>query len=460
MINIISGKYRYFLKVTAAVVALAFAWQSIAWADPDIFRRTTLQVRTVFTREDGFLALATGYLFKYLSVLENDMKGDNVFSVKEDMGSVKHDMERVKDEVKKALESCRGDKDIPEAYKKFLPTISGSTGAGDVVVNCGAYKVRYYNPFLENAENPDGAYVVVPGGTRELGKYLKRQILIQKALASVADDVVKEEENSPGEPERQKEVSGGARKTEYFDPVMGPAKALYDMETGKKLSFGRIRRAFTKDFKKISKRSGLKIDLAHLGILQEGSIRYYLFSYKGKEYAIRIFSEVEKEYLYKAEVLENGSFDEKISYEIIPRKDFRNIAEERNIPLRALGAAALIGTIPASVIVLARSFITGAPVSFLDNISYFLQVNFLSMYILILVMCCAIAGYSYWRAKEVRKYEGATPRPEARFAELPKVTIQLPIFNEANVAKRIIESACMVDYPKDKLEIQVLDDFD
>ncbi len=40
----------------------------------------------------------------------------------------------------------------------------------------------------------------------------------------------------------------------------------------------------------------------------------------------------------------------------------------------------------------------------------------------------------------------------------PFVTIQLPLFNELYVAERVIRSACEVDYPRDRLEIQVLDD--
>jgi len=40
----------------------------------------------------------------------------------------------------------------------------------------------------------------------------------------------------------------------------------------------------------------------------------------------------------------------------------------------------------------------------------------------------------------------------------PMVTVQLPIFNEMNVVSRLIESIAKLDYPKDKLEIQVLDD--
>ncbi|MDE1769985.1 MAG: glycosyltransferase [Thaumarchaeota archaeon] len=42
--------------------------------------------------------------------------------------------------------------------------------------------------------------------------------------------------------------------------------------------------------------------------------------------------------------------------------------------------------------------------------------------------------------------------------EIPTVTIQLPIYNEKYVAARLVNAVCNLDYPKDKLSIQVLDD--
>ena len=42
--------------------------------------------------------------------------------------------------------------------------------------------------------------------------------------------------------------------------------------------------------------------------------------------------------------------------------------------------------------------------------------------------------------------------------QVPYVTIQLPVFNELYVMERLLESVCNIDYPKDRLEIQVLDD--
>jgi len=57
-----------------------------------------------------------------------------------------------------------------------------------------------------------------------------------------------------------------------------------------------------------------------------------------------------------------------------------------------------------------------------------------------------------------RNRKNATHAPVSRFEHLPRVTIQLPIYNEQFVIDRLIESVCRIEYPRDRLEIQVLDD--
>ena len=47
---------------------------------------------------------------------------------------------------------------------------------------------------------------------------------------------------------------------------------------------------------------------------------------------------------------------------------------------------------------------------------------------------------------------------EVSISQLPMVTIQLPLYNEKYVSSRLIDAVCNMDYPKDRLEIQVLDD--
>ena len=78
------------------------------------------------------------------------------------------------------------------------------------------------------------------------------------------------------------------------------------------------------------------------------------------------------------------------------------------------------------------------------------------------VVMIILAGYGLHRYALVYMYyrnrKNKTVEPPSRFAELPRVTVQLPIFNEQFVVDRLVESICKLDYPKDKLDIQVLDD--
>lgn len=53
---------------------------------------------------------------------------------------------------------------------------------------------------------------------------------------------------------------------------------------------------------------------------------------------------------------------------------------------------------------------------------------------------------------------GRRGAPVAWEGELPFVTIQLPLYNELHVARRLLDAACRVDHPRERLEIQVLDD--
>ena len=50
--------------------------------------------------------------------------------------------------------------------------------------------------------------------------------------------------------------------------------------------------------------------------------------------------------------------------------------------------------------------------------------------------------------------------PDYKREQLPPVTVQLPMYNERYVAEAVIDAASKLDYPTDKLEIQVIDDSD
>src|SRR3954466_12318722 len=56
------------------------------------------------------------------------------------------------------------------------------------------------------------------------------------------------------------------------------------------------------------------------------------------------------------------------------------------------------------------------------------------------------------------KHRKRSTVPAGHFEQLAKVTMQLPIFNEVYVVERLLKSVSEIDYPKDRLHIQVLDD--
>jgi len=61
--------------------------------------------------------------------------------------------------------------------------------------------------------------------------------------------------------------------------------------------------------------------------------------------------------------------------------------------------------------------------------------------------------YLYYKNKKNR-----TTEPPAYFSDLPGITVQLPIFNEQFVVERLLDAVCRLNYPLEKLDIQVLDD--
>jgi len=81
-----------------------------------------------------------------------------------------------------------------------------------------------------------------------------------------------------------------------------------------------------------------------------------------------------------------------------------------------------------------------------------------AVYLADLALLCAFGVHRYWLTWTYYRTRRRIARPAERFADLPRVTIQLPIYNEPFVAERVIASACRVDYPPSRLQIQVLDD--
>ncbi|HET9794894.1 MAG TPA: glycosyltransferase, partial [Thermoanaerobaculia bacterium] len=82
----------------------------------------------------------------------------------------------------------------------------------------------------------------------------------------------------------------------------------------------------------------------------------------------------------------------------------------------------------------------------------------LASYYLVLL---ALAVYGFHRMMMVYLYyrnRAAAPVPPGPLTPLPKITVQLPVYNERYVIERLISAVAALDYPRELLEIQVLDD--
>src|ERR671917_82939 len=79
-------------------------------------------------------------------------------------------------------------------------------------------------------------------------------------------------------------------------------------------------------------------------------------------------------------------------------------------------------------------------------------------YLSVLLGLSAYGVHRYFIIYLFLKYRKKPTLPQARFEKLPTVTVQLPIFNEVYVVERLLKAVSELDYPRESLQIQVLDD--
>ena len=91
------------------------------------------------------------------------------------------------------------------------------------------------------------------------------------------------------------------------------------------------------------------------------------------------------------------------------------------------------------------------------------DISMLVPYFIVMVILAFYGIHRYqlvWLYYRNRRKEARSSEPPARYAEtdLPFVTIQLPIYNEQFVIDRLLDACCRLDYPRDRFEVQLLDD--
>ncbi|MGZ5435850.1 MAG: glycosyltransferase [Pyrinomonadaceae bacterium] len=99
------------------------------------------------------------------------------------------------------------------------------------------------------------------------------------------------------------------------------------------------------------------------------------------------------------------------------------------------------------------------------NISPLYQLDMFDWTVLIVYfgILTVLAIYGVYRVKQVIdfwRYSKFPPKPKGEFADadLPRITVQLPLFNEMYVVERLVKAVTEIDYPLERMEIQVLDD--
>jgi cellulose synthase/poly-beta-1,6-N-acetylglucosamine synthase-like glycosyltransferase len=86
------------------------------------------------------------------------------------------------------------------------------------------------------------------------------------------------------------------------------------------------------------------------------------------------------------------------------------------------------------------------------------QIATLAVYYAVLSLLAFYGAHRVLMVWLYYRHRADVPRPAGDLDPLPRVTVQLPIFNEVYVVERLIEAVAAIDYPKRLLEIQILDD--
>lgn len=82
------------------------------------------------------------------------------------------------------------------------------------------------------------------------------------------------------------------------------------------------------------------------------------------------------------------------------------------------------------------------------------------LYAIVLSTLCLYGLHRYWILYLYLRHgrRSVWKRPAPAGSEWPRVTVQLPVFNERYVLRRLVECVCALDYPRERLQIQILDD--
>ena len=87
-----------------------------------------------------------------------------------------------------------------------------------------------------------------------------------------------------------------------------------------------------------------------------------------------------------------------------------------------------------------------------------IQIATLVAYYVVLTLLAVYGAHRAFMVRLYYRHRGDDPLPPGDLERLPVVTVQLPLYNEVYVVERLLDAVMALDYPKELLEVQVLDD--
>jgi cellulose synthase/poly-beta-1,6-N-acetylglucosamine synthase-like glycosyltransferase len=86
------------------------------------------------------------------------------------------------------------------------------------------------------------------------------------------------------------------------------------------------------------------------------------------------------------------------------------------------------------------------------------QIATLAAYYVVLALLAVYGAHRAFMVRLYYRHRGDDLRPAGNLERLPVVTVQLPLYNEVYVVERLLDAVMALDYPKELLEVQLLDD--
>ncbi|MBD3296143.1 MAG: hypothetical protein GF392_02095, partial [Candidatus Omnitrophica bacterium] len=166
-------KFPKTFRTIALLISILMIWQGVVWANPEIFNRNTIQVRSLAAYPEMLksdLRFLASYIPRKLERLENDPGKQNIHALYEDILYTL-------DEINAFLVAKRG---MSAERVKSAYAVVENLSEGHFRIDIGNESIRYYAANIDNAENPEFSSRILSDEPIGSGRYLRKQVLARE----------------------------------------------------------------------------------------------------------------------------------------------------------------------------------------------------------------------------------------------------------------------------------------